>query len=945
MAFPDGTPTKRVHLTVTSPAGGAASAGTVRLTPNVPTVVLDGIPVTWTGGGTYRLNGEGKLVDHDGTTLGVELLDNSAPGNPDGWLWQAIINTGRPRSFYFTLEGAPDDVDLDELQELDPEAPKYVAVPGPPGSTGPAGTPGSPGAPGTAGADGQDGSSAYQVAVANGFSGTEAQWLASLTGPPGDTGPEGPQPPLGEAGAGTDVALRSTDPTTTNPRTPTTHAASHADGGSDEITLSQEQITGLPAALAALLAKAGGTVTGDLTIDGANLTVQKADAGGGYRLRTTGGDNDLDVSRDTLISFFAEHDFTGVQTPLLRLEPAGPHLIGRVQFGTSPYNNLHDIDATTGVAGLGGKNALANTRFCGRQASTGAPATGAWAAGDTIQDAAGAWWFCTTAGTPGTWVCIGSAAPWRFDITHYGAKGDAVVVHDGQVTLADTTLTCATSTPFSPGLVGKPVLVQGAGTFGVTAFKSTLAAYNGPDSMELADAPPTSITGAIVVIGSNSYTAIRAATAAAEAYLAAGHTYAEVYTPPGAYILDGPLDTSKAGNGLVPVGVYPTTGVKKIPHFVGVGSGAGVRHWEQQVPQHAGSCWISFGFYSSTSAQLSDLNANGNPGIISGPNEGTSNGLAYGAVARYSNIMPMITNMAFLVPHTAYGITYGAFNLYGCANAHIENVSIATLGVVPGSDYASPGTFGTGLSIAALMPAPGNNDLTLIRNLSIQGGFTYGLFFSEHTVIDRVMVLYCWAGLCPVGNYAGSVGAVHPMKILTASIEACARQVYFVGVGSEGVGPRVDIDQLQTESGTPTFDGNSTAALAGAEGRIMLTGLFTPSGVSIAQPSGIELANGQAPRAIARKTANYTASPLDRTLLMDTTAGGLTLTLPNADYNPVEYVAKNTGSNTLTVAASGAQLIYPTGTATGSSTVAVAAGGFLRVQAVYNGTAWAWYAV
>jgi hypothetical protein len=792
------------------------------------------------------------------------------------------------------------------------------------------------------GAAGDDGASAYQVAVTNGFPGTQSQWLASLVGAEGE---QGPQPPLGAAGAGPTVALKSDDPTTTNARPPTAHAATHEDGGDDELALTQAQITGLTTALAALLPKTGGVLTGDLTLDGHNLTVERADGEGAYRFRVTGGGLDLEVGgMDVTVSLWSDPDFAGTQTNMMRWEPAGPHLIGRTQFGTGPFDDVHDIDAGTGVASLGAKNGLLNLRFCGRRTTPGAPGTGAWVAGDLVQDSEAVWWLCTTSGTPGTWTGGKSRDPWVFDVTTYGAVGDAILVHDGQVTIGVPTLTCTTSARFHAGLVGKPVLVQGAGTFGVTAFKTTFTTYNSPTSMGLADAPPTSITNAVVVFGTNNYTAIRAATADAEAYLAAAHTYAEVYSPPGAYILDGPLDTSKAGNGQVPLGVYPTTDVKKIPRFRGAVSGAGVRHWEQQVPQFGGSTWISFGFYSSTSAQLTDLNANGNPGIISGPNEGTGNGLAYGASARFSNIMPMITDMAFLLPHTAYGITYGAFNLYGCANAHVENVSISTLGVVPGTDYASPGLFGTGYSIAALMPAPGNNDLTLIRNLSIQGGFTYGLFFSEHTLIDRVMVLYCWAGLCPVGNYAGSVGAAHPMKVLTASIEQCARQVYFIGVGSEGVGPRVDIDQLQTESGTPTFDGNSTAALAGAEGKIEITGLFTPSGISIVQPSGIELLNGQSPRAIARKTVNYTASPVDRTIIMDTTSGNLTLTLPNADYNPVEYVTKNTGSGTLTVATTGGQLIY-TSSGTGATTAAVTTGQTLRVQALYNGTAWGWYAV
>ena len=54
---------------------------------------------------------------------------------------------------------------------------------------------------------------------------------------------------------------------------------------------------------------------------------------------------------------------------------------------------------------------------------------------------------------------------------------------------------------------------------------------------------------------------------------------------------------------------------------------------------------------------------------------------------------------------------------------------------------------------------------------------------------------------------------------------------------------------------------------------------------------------------------------------------------------------RNTGGNTLTVAAIGGQLIYPPGSNTGATTAAVAPGNVLRVRATYNGTAWAWYAV
>ena len=45
-----------------------------------------------------------------------------------------------------------------------------------------------------------EGKSAYEVAVKNGFEGTEEEWLASLQGPPGPPGPPSPPGPPGPAG-------------------------------------------------------------------------------------------------------------------------------------------------------------------------------------------------------------------------------------------------------------------------------------------------------------------------------------------------------------------------------------------------------------------------------------------------------------------------------------------------------------------------------------------------------------------------------------------------------------------------------------------------------------------------------------------------------------------------------------------------------------------------
>ena len=56
------------------------------------------------------------------------------------------------------------------------------------------------GGTGPAGPAGADGASAYEVAVQNGFVGTEAQWLASLVGPAGPAGADGADGAKGEKG-------------------------------------------------------------------------------------------------------------------------------------------------------------------------------------------------------------------------------------------------------------------------------------------------------------------------------------------------------------------------------------------------------------------------------------------------------------------------------------------------------------------------------------------------------------------------------------------------------------------------------------------------------------------------------------------------------------------------------------------------------------------------
>ena len=64
-------------------------------------------------------------------------------------------------------------------------------VQGEQGIQGVAGKDGKDGVNGVSGSNGKDGLSAYQIAVANGYKGTQTQWLQSLVGATGNTGADG----------------------------------------------------------------------------------------------------------------------------------------------------------------------------------------------------------------------------------------------------------------------------------------------------------------------------------------------------------------------------------------------------------------------------------------------------------------------------------------------------------------------------------------------------------------------------------------------------------------------------------------------------------------------------------------------------------------------------------------------------------------------------------
>ncbi|QAX93274.1 tail fiber protein [Streptomyces phage Vash] len=192
-ALPNEIPTVRVTGTYRGPDGRALK-GTVTFTgPSLLTFPESNLFLA--GPVVATLDESGQIIDADGN-VGVHLPATDSPDmNPTGWTWTVKENlTGvvgaRTYSMVLPKDTLDNVIDLADVAPADPSTPNYVAVPGP---------------------------SAYDVAVAQGFTGTEAEWLTSLIGPVGSPGNKiwtGTASPSAGMGIDGDVYFQRTTVTT-----------------------------------------------------------------------------------------------------------------------------------------------------------------------------------------------------------------------------------------------------------------------------------------------------------------------------------------------------------------------------------------------------------------------------------------------------------------------------------------------------------------------------------------------------------------------------------------------------------------------------------------------------------------------------------------------------------------------------------------------------------
>lgn len=312
----------------------------------------------------------------------------------------------------------------------------------------------------------------------------------------------------------------------------------------------------------------------------------------------------------------------------------------------------------------------------------------------------------------------------------------------------------------------------------------------------------------------NDTAAIQAAIDAAVAYAVANSGYAEVVFPPAVYLLSSAGRTDRSGNAQLALPVIDDADNKITLALVGTEDSASMPHWNATSAQLNGvvlkSTW-----------NATDLSGTSNEGsVLGGPT--LPNGYVSGA--NYSNCNIVIKGIQVQVPFTSRGSDTSGIDLRGMANSHLENVAFfpnATPTQLNGT-YTTPGW-----SFGIAMPVPGNNDLSIMNNCSVEGA-TYGFYLGEHLAATRLAAIYCYTGMLN-GPFFSSVGQFHYNQISSASIEACVNGVHIVSSG------KIVIDALSVEGSMNHVVDNTGSAV----GSIGLGGII--STINVSDPTDIKV--------------------------------------------------------------------------------------------------------
>lgn len=275
-----------------------------------------------------------------------------------------------------------------------------------------------------------------------------------------------------------------------------------------------------------------------------------------------------------------------------------------------------------------------------------------------------------------------------------------------------------------------------------------------------------------------------AVTAGFNAGTSNGTSYAEIYFPPGEYVVSSATTKGGAtqGNAQIPLPVVASTAEKFVMVFSGVVDATGFVHWEQTVAQRSGAV------IRSTLTGLALDGTWGAPSIIGGPTVAQGSGV-------YSNMKVVINGITLMAPFNP-GII--GLDAKFCAQMHV--VSLAVLANAPAVGSPSITTLPTNdLGMGLRGPQNGNNDCYVIDDYACEG-FYYAMQWGEHVAALRIASVYCRVAVF----LATGGGSFHGGSIVNMSVEVA--DVAIQTAGTPGSAWPVHIAQLAVESVTTAVD-------------------------------------------------------------------------------------------------------------------------------------------
>lgn len=468
------------------------------------------------------------------------------------------------------------------------------------------------------------------------------------------------------------------------------------------------------------------------------------------------------------------------------------------------------------------------------------------------------------AGAVGKVADAGHVHPYQphvFSVVAAGAKGDGLASATGVVNASSNLVTIG-ETKFNAATdVGKLIMVKYAASTqantGQSTAVGTITAVNSTTQVQASFTAAVSGTALLVLWATDDTAAIQSAINSANTFGLA-HGLGQIYFPAPTglfYAVGGPLKSTDGVNAVynsqLTIPVNPENGPGVTLVFRGCGDNGQPRYWNADFPAFNGGV-VSFGVFANSTAQTNSINAGGNPSVIGAPTGKFNYGVIQGsnAAPTYTNTCVSFQDFTITTTHSNSGWTYSAANMFGAARCHARNFAYGTTGLVqyykfaPGlGDFSNITQLAGGLSVGLIMPSNGNNASNYLSNVVCNGGYTFGLFGTEHCVGNDVKILYCWSGFCPVGTYSdsaalGIVAALHASYWDQLTVEGCAFHVNVIGPGANSSGPSFHA-VMDTEGAIALRDFPSDGTgLSAANGVVRLTGSATSITVSTGTGTG-----------------------------------------------------------------------------------------------------------